>query len=56
MRDKREIVEELAEIGENPGGIEGVEGEWEGYSWEDWGVGTTNEIKIEIWVRVNKSE
>ena len=56
MRDKREIVGELAEIGENPGGIEGVEGEWEGYSWEDWGVGTTNEIKIEIWVRVNKSE
>jgi len=27
MRDKREIVGELAEIGENPGGIEGVEGE-----------------------------
>ena len=38
-RDKKgDCRGELAEIEENPGGIEGVEGEWEGYNCEGWGI------------------
>ena len=28
-------------IEEKPGGTRGIEGEWEGDIWEDWGVGVT---------------
>ena len=38
---EREVVGEWIGIGGKPGGTKGTEGEWEGDSWEDWGVGIT---------------